>query len=130
MNNTTTRLCSYYDKQSELPLITQMASELGLSLNQFQRYAVLLLVKKDPTSRNNALSMASLLATMNTSLANMAPGSKFIVSSLFDPDVWTNLSRREKREISGALKDRVDSDPNFKLAKKVQRGKINQYEKI
>ena len=126
----TTRVYSYYDDQSELPFISQAAAELGMSVSQFQKYVVMLYVKKDPSSRNNTVSMATLMSTMNTALNNLKPGSKFVVSSLFDPEIWANLSRAEKREISWALKDKIDSDPAYKLAKKIQRGKINEYEKI
>ena len=124
------RINSYYDDNLEMPLSTQAASELGISLSQLQKYATLLYVRKDPSTRHNSLSMTSLMATMNAALKNLTPGSKFIASSLFDPAVWTNLSRAEKREISSALKERIDSDPAFRLAKKIQRGKINEYEKI
>ena len=124
------RVYSYYDDHSEMPLITQAASDLGISVSQFQKYATLLYVKKDPSLRNNALPMTTLMTTMNTALNNLKPGAKFITSSLFDPSVWTNMSRAEKREISAAVKDRVDSDPAFRLAKKIQRGKINEYEKL
>jgi len=124
-----TRLYSYYDDQ-EMSLITKAADELGLSITQFQKYTVLLYILKDESLRKNMLSMATLKRTMETSLEAMKPGTTFVASSLFDPSVWANLSRGEKREISSILKKRVDADPAFKVAGKIQRGTLNRYEKL
>ncbi|MBP3856766.1 MAG: DUF1413 domain-containing protein [Ruminiclostridium sp.] len=122
------RIYSNYSN-SEVASIKKEADEINMSLSGFQKYCVELYVKSDPAMRKNTIPIFNLKKILTQSLLDIKPGTTFIVSSLFKPEVWSNLSRSEKRILADDLTKYVDSHPEFIVVKRI-RGTIKQYKKI
>lgn len=123
------RVYSYYDTKTEIPLLEKAASSMGMTVSAFQKYATLLLIERDQSVRVSMVSIQQLLADMQNALDKLSSGKIFVTSSLFAPEVWTNLSASEKRTLSYSLKKKVDENPSkYSLLKRIP-GKINQYQK-
>jgi hypothetical protein len=123
------RIYSNYS-QSEFSEAEKEAKELGMTLSSFQKYCLMLYVKRDENTRNNALSLPQLIAIMKTALNSLKSGDAFIISSLFSPDVWTNLSASDKRTLGNNLKSFVKANPKSYSIASQKRGRINLYKKI
>ncbi len=61
------RIYSNYS-QSEFSEAEKEAKELGMTLSSFQKYCLMLYVKRDENTRNNTLSLPQLIAIMITAL--------------------------------------------------------------
>lgn len=124
------RVYSYYDDSTEFVDLEKAAKERGMTISSFQKFATLLLLYKDESKRTSTASIPQLLATMQTALDDLPCGQTFVTSSLFEPEVWTNLSASDKRTLAGRLKKIIDDNkPSYRLVSRIP-GKINQYEKI
>ena len=123
------RAYSYYDDQQFIDL-GEAAKARGMTISSFQKFATLLLVYKDESKRNSTASIPQLLVDMQTALDDLPSGQVFVTSSLFDPEVWTNLSASDKRTLSCSLKKIIDDNKSsYRLISRIP-GKINQYEKM
>ena len=122
------RIYSNYT-DSEKNAITAEASSIGMTPSSFQKYCTMLYVNRDPNSRSNVLSIPSLIKEMMTALSNLDKGTTFICSSLFAPEIWSNLSPSEKRTLAFKLRHEVDNSSEYQIIGN-KRGKINQYKKI
>ena len=90
------RIYSNYS-DDDFKAIELQANEIGMTISSFQKYCVMLYIKSDLPTRNNTLSLPTLISDMMTELSKLKSGDTFIISSLFLPEVWSNLSTSEKR---------------------------------
>ena len=125
----TTRIYTYFDNSTELPLVQKTADELGISLPQFLKYCTLLYVHKDEATRTSTIPMHQLLSKMSNGIDSLSAGTTFIVSSLFEPNEWANLTRSEKRALGCELKKSAETDKRYELTSQ-KRGTINQYRRL
>ena len=109
--------------------IRNEAEALAMTPSLFQKYCVMLYLKKDISTRSNTLSMPQLINEMFQSLSNLKPNSVFIISSLFPPETWSNLSPADKRTLACILKKHIVSHTSDYSILKQKRGTINQYKK-
>lgn len=124
------RIYSYYDETTEYPDLERAAKEMGMTVSSFQKYAVLLLVYKEESRRASKVTLQQLIANMKKALKKLSSGEVFVISSLFEPEIWTNLSASEKRTLAYVLKEIVVDNPSmYKVVARIP-GKINQYKKI
>lgn len=123
------RIYSNYSN-SEIASIKNEAEEIGMSLSGFQKYCVELFIKSDPATRKNMTPIMNLKTDLQNSLREMKSGTTFIISSLFKPEVWANLSRSDKMVLSLELSKFVTSHPKEYIVVKRIRGTIKQYKKI
>lgn len=115
---------------SEKDAIETEALSCGMSLSCFQKYCTLLYINIDPYTRNNVLPISALIKDMEKALSNLPHGTEFIISSLFPPEQWSNLSPSEKRTLAGVLKSKVVRDSTGYTIIGHKRGKINHYKKL
>ena len=87
------------------------------------------IVNRDPNMRNNGSPIPVLIKEMDKALVNLPNGTEFIISSLFPPEQWSNLSPSEKRTLAGVLKSKVTNSTGYIIIGH-KRGKINHYKKI
>lgn len=124
------RVYSYYDDATEYVDLEKAAKERGMTISSFQKFAVLLLLYKDESKRTSTASIPQLLSDMQVALDDLPSGKPFVTSSLFEPEVWTNLSASDKRTLAFSLKKIVDDNKDlYRLVSRIP-GKINQYEKL
>jgi len=122
------RIYSNYS-DDDFKAIELQANEIGMTISSFQKYCVMLYIKSDLPTRNNTLSLPTLISDMMTELSKLKSGDTFIISSLFLPEVWSNLSTSEKRTLSSRLSSYVKANPlSYTLVSK-KRGTINKYRK-
>lgn len=122
---------NYNYSEAELKEITEAAEQIGMPVENFQKYCVLLYTRRDKSKRNayGQPTLPTLINDMETALSRLQPGQTFIVSSLFNPKTWTNLSESDKRSLAFKLKAdiEVEEKPDFKLIGK--KNGINLYQK-
>ena len=100
------RIYSNYDN-ADYSDIMVMAKSLGFSASAFQKYCV--------------------MTALNSMKRNSAP---FIVSSLFDPQVWSNLSSSDKHTLAIQLSNYIKNHPNEYRIYSIKRGEPNRYQKV
>ncbi len=122
------RIYSNYLDSEKVAIETEALS-CGMSLSCFQKYCTLLYVNRDPNMRNNGSPIPVLIKEMDKALVNLPNGTEFIISSLFPPEQWSNLSPSEKRTLAGVLKSKVTNSTGYIIIGH-KRGKINHYKKI
>ena len=111
--------------------IMVMAKSLGFSASAFQKYCVMLYLKHNIKNRKNSTSLSQLTADMMTALNSMKRNSApFIVSSLFDPQVWSNLSSSDKHTLAIQLSNYIKNHPNEYRIYSIKRGEPNRYQKV
>lgn len=125
----TKRIYSYYDL-TELADLETAAKELGMTISSYQKYATLLLLYRDEAKRSSKVTLPQLIVSMQTVLSGLPSGQTFIISALFPPETWTNLSAADKRKLAGKLKQIVVDNPTaYRIVSDI-RGKIHKYEKL
>lgn len=123
------RIYSNYDP-SDLEAIQAMAASLGFTLSSFQKYCVMLYLNREESVRSNLVSMPGLIAAMKITLQQLEPDSVFMISSLFSPEIWSNLSASDKRTLAHQLSAFVDQHPDAFTVHRHVRGSVKLYRKL
>lgn len=117
---------------SDFERLCKAAELTGFTPNQLAKSWVLLTLNTiDMPKPQNLIvtSHAALHKTMMTALNDRHSGETFIVSSLFDPEVWASLDISSKSTLSQDLKKFVVQNPDeYIVVRKINN--INQYKKL
>lgn len=121
------RINSNYTQAQYDALLTE-ATKRGMSLSAYQRYITLLSI---PQHQRIAANIPSLIQQLYSQINSLESGKQFIVSSLIDPAIWSNLSRSEKNTIAQHLSSYAAQNPHILIKQKDKLpGKITQYKKL
>ena len=124
------RIYSNYDPK-EYEEVKAKAESMGFSASSFQKYCVMLYLRKDTSARNNSLSLVQLSADMMNALNGLPHNSKpFIVSSLFRPEVWSELSSSIKHTLANQLAKFVRENPADYTVHSRVKGEPVKYRKV
>ena len=112
--------------------LCQAADLTGFTPNQLAKSWVLLTLNTIDMPKPQNLSVpshATLQKTMMTVLNDRHSGETFIVSALFDPEVWASLDISSKSTLARYLKKFVDQHPDeYVVVRKINN--INEYKKL
>ena len=122
--------CNY--TQDEMNAITDAAKDYGMTPSGFQKYATLLLARQPVTGiqEKSELDIADLIAQMISAIEKKAPGETFVVSTVFLPEIWTQLNRSKKLTIGHALAQYEKTHPEIIRFTGMYIGSTKVYERI
>lgn len=119
------RIYSTYTEE-QVNLLKEQATQRNMTTSEYQRYLVLLTL---PISKPGVPDLTELSNEMFAALSKITNYNPFIISSLFDPDVWISLNGSEKRTLAMQLSHYIRKNPTTFEKLGDLPGKISQYQK-